>query len=948
MSTIAVLRRLARVGLAACAALALGTAAQGQDMPQPDWTPEQWNLLLNNAWHTQGAGSYYFRQRWFADYEDARRAYTSGQLFPPRDVTSPTYARNLLEVEPALRFALSRLFGKGDLSPPLRNLNAAGEPNGWIVLELTERGDLRKARADESFKRDARKWIQRGWMATPDVLAHDATEQARRAYWPVHSLETLAAVPTGLSADLEFGDGSTPLTLALAQRDLPLAKALFARGASVHRCGRLGCPLTTATLFGKEQALEMVDWLLTQGARPDQRDPRCLDIADNPLSGAALTDNRALAERLIKAGAAVDGTAQELFSPLEFAVLGKRQAWAQWLREQGASALPREGAPTRNLASYAALTRDAALRRWAETEVLAAAERHPRYRLDVAVEQGGQRLQADARGVIALKPAPFELVFTLPAEARGVAVGASQDAAWLDEVRARDSRNALFSWQSSGALLSTEEPGSDYLLADHACAAGAPQESSCGGAHMFLATQGDRRRDFHAVRGDASRPQHVRRVQSLLPLGADGSRLPVQRLAGQSLHLAVAIPVPIEAATGVTQLLPQVQTLVLRFAGTATPAARAPQGLARPAIAPLLVPHGWVADALGCRFEAPPGLARPSVRWSGDCRHHLGEGRGELQLDANGQRVHTYVGSMKGGRFSGAGVLVLANGVRQEGNFVDGQLAGHGQMSFPDGATGSGGFVAGQLTGSCTLTWPNGDRYDGQCRNGWPTRSGQILFGNGDKYRGAIGQGQALGQGRYTWAAGDVYEGEFVGGEPAGAGEYRFKDGSRYTGNFRLGIPWGRGRVQLAQGTAFEGDVDHGRPGTPGRYTGADGQPLAESRALRDQLQLRYSDARRMTPSWTQLSTPSPALPHAQAHTICPQMPQPDVPSVNWAGTALLRLFAEVRGGQTRVLNVDATLTPPDPVAAAKFVEAVKQTVTAAYTCTGDHLFEQEFEFKIE
>lgn len=72
------------------------------------------------------------------------------------------------------------------------------------------------------------------------------------------------------------------------------------------------------------------------------------------------------------------------------------------------------------------------------------------------------------------------------------------------------------------------------------------------------------------------------------------------------------------------------------------------------------------------------------------------------------------------------------------------------------------------------------------------------------------------------------------------------------------------------------------------------------------------------------------------------------MPSVNWSGTAELRVVAETKGGRVRVVSVKSTLTPSNAVAESKFIEAVKKALHETYVCSGDHVFEQDFSFVVE
>lgn len=377
----------------------------------------------------------------------------------------------------------------------------------------------------------------------------------------------------------------------------------------------------------------------------------------------------------------------------------------------------------------------------------------------------------------------------------------------------------------------------------------------------------------------------------------------------------------------------------------------------------------WAVDTNGCKVWNTQPALKEAAEWRGACVDGFAEGKGQLRWTVSGQPTRTYEGDMKAGRRSGQGVQTDSSGVRYEGGFRDDVYAGQGSLHHPVGASSRGTFVAGRLEGACTLSWPDGARYEGACESGREEGQGKIDFKNGDRFAGTLHAGQPAGQGHYHWARGDVYEGGFAGGQPAGFGIYRFADGSRYEGDFYDGLPSGSGRMELADGVGYEGNFVAGRLASPGVFFKTDAAAPKDSPQLRKKLNRPYAtptiyrpgsplatlnfaspDAPPRPARMTTVAPPAPARPAriTTAAAFCSQMGRPDMPPVNWAGTALLRVVAETKGGRVRVISVEPTLTPPNAVAEGKLVDAVKKAVNETYVCSGEHVFEQEFSFVVE
>ena len=99
---------------------------------------------------------------------------------------------------------------------------------------------------------------------------------------------------------------------------------------------------------------------------------------------------------------------------------------------------------------------------------------------------------------------------------------------------------------------------------------------------------------------------------------------------------------------------------------------------------------------------------------------------------------------------------------------------------------------------------------------------------------------------------------------------------------------------------------------------------------------------------------PAPAAPPAAKPTkvtagmVCTKMGKPEMPSVNWSGEALYRAVATVKAGRVTAVEITSLRGGVDRKAQRALIQAVEATLRDTYECPGDHVFEQEFQFKIE
>jgi hypothetical protein len=541
-------------------------AATAASAAMPAWSQEQWEALFATAEHTAGGSSYVYREATTTDAEMAQRWSRFGMITVRglRDIR----ARNLIDVPPALRFALLHLYQPDDVSPPVLRTLADGRKE-WSVLKLVRRGTASPLKFDSPFRADAATWVASGKLPAPDQL-NDPMAQARIAYWRVFNPEQIARVPSSLSADIEYGDHGTPLLTALLRKNLEAAEALVRRGADLNHCGAWGCPITfAARMPDAAESLAWVGWMLKNGAKPDATDPRGPEILSTALAAAVWHGHREVALRLLDAGASVDGVRDAITTPIEAAAMKGNKPMAEWLLSRGASVMPRPaltGLGVSSVYTAAQSANDAALSAWAETTMLQAAMARPEFRFEMYFEQAGRHINPDRDGRVQLKPAPFKMVFRLPDGTDGVQVGSSLHASWLDEIRAGDLRNAMYRPLASVALSDAAKPGSDYLVLSPPCPSAAPADPGCDGAPMFLSVDPDARDDFHERRTKGGKA-YVRAVSHVVDTAeGDGhaTDVPLGHLDGKTLYIATAVPLSIGGATGTRLIRPQL--LSVKFA----------------------------------------------------------------------------------------------------------------------------------------------------------------------------------------------------------------------------------------------------------------------------------------------------------------------------------------------------------------------------------------------
>lgn len=85
----------------------------------------------------------------------------------------------------------------------------------------------------------------------------------------------------------------------------------------------------------------------------------------------------------------------------------------------------------------------------------------------------------------------------------------------------------------------------------------------------------------------------------------------------------------------------------------------------------------------------------------------------------------------------------------------------------------------------------------------------------------------------------------------------------------------------------------------------------------------------------------------ARAGMVCTVMGKPDVPRVNGTGELSLHAIAGVTEGRVTVVDIKLKTGSREPSVNQVFIDSVTRVMQDTYRCPGDHIFTQEFRFKI-
>lgn len=375
--------------------------------------------------------------------------------------------------------------------------------------------------------------------------------------------------------------------------------------------------------------------------------------------------------------------------------------------------------------------------------------------------------------------------------------------------------------------------------------------------------------------------------------------------------------------------------------------------------------EGWFKTVEGCLIRNPSPKPNESAEWSGPCPEGRAEGRGTLRWIVDGETSSTYVGDVKAGEYSGQGrseykdgetyeggylanqrsgqgTLKTAKGIRYVGEFLSGRFQGKGLWQNAEGLAYEGLFLAGRRHGHGVMRWPNGDTFTGQWQDGQPRGDADLILSNGHRCTGKFERGQWNGLGKCRWANGDTYDGSFLYGTAQGMGVYVFSDGRRYEGNFRAGRPSGSGTLTTPQGLNYRGWFTEGIPTQAEGASPPPGQGLdpADTQKRLESLAYTYSDA---------IAAPPP-IGRRSVGMVCTQMGRPSMPALPASsavhGETLFKVIGTVREGRVVAIEVIFLRKIEDKATSMAFVKSIETLIRDTYVCPGDHVFEQEFQFK--
>lgn len=159
------------------------------------------------------------------------------------------------------------------------------------------------------------------------------------------------------------------------------------------------------------------------------------------------------------------------------------------------------------------------------------------------------------------------------------------------------------------------------------------------------------------------------------------------------------------------------------------------------------------------------GIATTSAQDKGCVEGNCENGWGIYEYYVGDIYQGRYEGNFEGGKRTGKGKFIYANGDKYEGAWKDGRPNGLGAKIAKNGKIKSG-------------TWENGKLVARQKKD--ITRD--CLVGNCKE-----------GYGKAKDSRGNVYNGEFVKGQYSGFGEMRYNNGDRYKGYWKNGVPNGQG-----------------------------------------------------------------------------------------------------------------------------------------------------------
>lgn len=167
-----------------------------------------------------------------------------------------------------------------------------------------------------------------------------------------------------------------------------------------------------------------------------------------------------------------------------------------------------------------------------------------------------------------------------------------------------------------------------------------------------------------------------------------------------------------------------------------------------------------------------------------------------------------YVGQFVNDDIEGKGYYIDTSGRMYIGEFREGKANGQGKITIEKdpGYIYIGSFKNNLFDGYGEETLPNGNIYKGQFREGYKESSGILQFSEGSCYEGEFQKSAISGKGVFKWKDGRVYEGDFLDNKLHGKGKTTWVDGSYYDGEYKNDQFNGYGELVSSDGSIFKGN----------------------------------------------------------------------------------------------------------------------------------------------
>lgn len=517
---------IARAVLAAlCTALSGVAQAQAPAPSAPQMSAEELQIVYRELVETHDGFVYNVNLVGYPSEEAARKGWE--QMQQPRfraqrldKIFKNVTPRNitLYVVDPPMREKLAVL-DEGERSGPVLTVR------GWMIVEVVSKR-VAAAPAFETAQVGIPNLVASGILPSAAQLQSDPALRSRTAANRISTVADLDAAPAGLDLNMKLSSLNTLLTRSILLGRADLMDALLKRGANPNLCARKFCPLELAVL-GKVP--EMPGLLLKAGADPNQSDP-AIGALEGPLNAVAFRGDLELANRLIAAGAKVDGLGRGQ-TPLMVAASAGNRAMAELLIAKGADVFAvTNTAPERTALDFAERGKHAEFAAWLRGAVRAKARESGQYAWEGWIEQDGRRHALDGKP-IALKRAPFRIIVRMKPE-RMLYASASSDRRLFADFAKGERDSGLYSTMNIGA----EGPEPNDLVVYE------PQKPGerWGGSHAWWnEAKGSR---FTKVTDTPQGREHAREIRSLVVIDAAekvNDPVPVAAYKGASLYLVL-------------------------------------------------------------------------------------------------------------------------------------------------------------------------------------------------------------------------------------------------------------------------------------------------------------------------------------------------------------------------------------------------------------------------